>query len=337
MGMANFARKHATTIVVSMMTALVTASVAPAIAHGNVHAATAHNSDKVDGFHAVKSKSSKTKRRGKLVATSPTTGLLPNNIIKKAPDANKLDGFDSLDFLKTTDPIDADTLDGVDSTGYALASHVHDASDITTGTLDDTQVGNSITVDAGGIANDGTGSGLDADLLDGKTAADFVNQAGTGIILVQGDVSNWKHTVGAGTLTSSPGFAQTTFTSTSFVGNANMFLVPDLPLAAYGKRLRMVGVEFCYDASVTHIIDLITYHRTSNPSGTPTPSNQVLDVNDHSDEACRFYSLTDPGLFSDSTVGVSIDSAWTDDVAVLRLGRVTFMLEPTATDATPLS
>jgi hypothetical protein len=41
----------------------------------------AQNSDKVDGKHAVSSSASVSQRRGKLVATSGTTGLLPSNIV----------------------------------------------------------------------------------------------------------------------------------------------------------------------------------------------------------------------------------------------------------------
>ena len=52
----------------------------------------AQNSDKVDGKHAVGAGASTAARKGKLVATSPTTGRLPNNIIAKAPDAAKLGG-----------------------------------------------------------------------------------------------------------------------------------------------------------------------------------------------------------------------------------------------------
>jgi hypothetical protein len=58
----------------------------------------ARNADKVDGKHAVKSSAPIPKRKGKLVATSTATGRLPNNIIKKAPDAGKLDGIDSSAF-----------------------------------------------------------------------------------------------------------------------------------------------------------------------------------------------------------------------------------------------
>jgi hypothetical protein len=52
----------------------------------------AENSDKVDGKHAVGSSSTIAARKGKLVATSRKTGRLPNNIIKKAPDAARLGG-----------------------------------------------------------------------------------------------------------------------------------------------------------------------------------------------------------------------------------------------------
>ena len=53
------------------------------------------NADTVDGRDAVGVNASIDARKGKLVATSPSTGLLPNNIISKAPNADRLDGLDS--------------------------------------------------------------------------------------------------------------------------------------------------------------------------------------------------------------------------------------------------
>jgi hypothetical protein len=94
-----FLRDNVKIVVIAMVTAMVTAG-APAVAHGVQHALFAHNADKVDGKHAVGSGASVNSRKGKLVATSPTTGRLPNNIIAKAADANKLDGADSTAFLK---------------------------------------------------------------------------------------------------------------------------------------------------------------------------------------------------------------------------------------------
>jgi hypothetical protein len=90
--------------VVAMVTAAVIAG-APALAHGVQHALFAHNADKVDGKHAVKSGAGLGKRAKKLVATN-AAGYLPNNIIQKA--------------------VDSQLIDGLDSTAFAPATHDHD-------------------------------------------------------------------------------------------------------------------------------------------------------------------------------------------------------------------
>ena len=53
------------------------------------------NSDKVDGRHAVGAGAGTAQRKGKLVAANDRTGRLPNDIIRKAPDPDLLDGRDS--------------------------------------------------------------------------------------------------------------------------------------------------------------------------------------------------------------------------------------------------
>ncbi len=72
---------------------------------------------------------------------------------------------------------DADTLDGMDSTAFAAASHTHDGGDIVSGTVGEPYVDSLIARDdeivPTVLANDGAGSGLDADLLDGKHASAF--------------------------------------------------------------------------------------------------------------------------------------------------------------------
>jgi hypothetical protein len=85
-----FSRENTKLVVVAAV-CLTTALVAPATAA--VYDAV--NADKVDGKHAVGAGSTVSQRKGKLVATSGKTGRLPNNIIAKAPNADKLDGVDS--------------------------------------------------------------------------------------------------------------------------------------------------------------------------------------------------------------------------------------------------
>lgn len=80
----------------------------------------ADNSDKVDGKHAVGSNASTDNRKGKLVATNKVTGRLPNNIIRKAPDAQLLDGRDSNDFLSLSAPAGRLVGEGLVNSGGAL-------------------------------------------------------------------------------------------------------------------------------------------------------------------------------------------------------------------------
>jgi len=92
-------RKHAAAIVVAMVTAAVTAA-APAVAGKIV------NADTLSGRSGVGCGASVANRINHYVATCATgdrAGFLPNNIIRKAPDADKLDGLDSTSFIPFVD------------------------------------------------------------------------------------------------------------------------------------------------------------------------------------------------------------------------------------------
>ena len=73
--------------------------------------------------------------------------------------------------------VDADLLDGMESSSFATSAHTHAASAITSGTLDDARIPASVARDSEIISSilaaDGAGSLLDADLLDGKQADQF--------------------------------------------------------------------------------------------------------------------------------------------------------------------
>jgi hypothetical protein len=74
---------------------------------------------------------------------------------------------------------DAALLDGMDASAFATAMHAHSGDDITSGTVGESRVAAALARDAEvfGIvtAADGATSGLDADLLDGQTSADFAD------------------------------------------------------------------------------------------------------------------------------------------------------------------
>jgi ribose 5-phosphate isomerase RpiB len=77
----------------------------------------------------------------------------------------------------TGSTLDADLFDGLNSTAFASASHSHSGDDITSGTVGEARIAAQLARDneVVGIvtANDGTGSGLDADLLDGMNSTAF--------------------------------------------------------------------------------------------------------------------------------------------------------------------
>jgi hypothetical protein len=117
--MLSFIKRHGTTMLVAMVTAAVTAS-APVIA------ATVTNADKVDGFDAVGCKAKPDVRGGKLVAVCPN-GYLPSDLLKKAADADLLDGLDASAFYRSGQMVqDSAKLSGympswLVRTGYAVS------------------------------------------------------------------------------------------------------------------------------------------------------------------------------------------------------------------------
>jgi hypothetical protein len=96
-------RENAKLVIIAVFCLVVGLS-APAVSATVQHALYADKAGKVDGRDAVGAGASTAQRSGKLVATSATTGRLPNNIIAKALDAAKLGGFTGAQLRTVTVP-----------------------------------------------------------------------------------------------------------------------------------------------------------------------------------------------------------------------------------------
>ena len=100
--------------------------------------------------------------------------------------------------------LDADLLDGLNSTAFATSVHAHSGADITSGTVAEPRIDAAIARDSeivpAVLAADGTGSTLDADLLDGQDSTAFAasahNHAGENI--TSGTVATVRLDVGTG-------------------------------------------------------------------------------------------------------------------------------------------
>jgi hypothetical protein len=78
---------------------------------------------------------------------------------------------------KVVTNLNADKVDGRESSSFANVAHAHAGEEITSGTVAEPRIDAALARDAEVMntvrANDGPGSGLDADTVDGKHAADF--------------------------------------------------------------------------------------------------------------------------------------------------------------------
>jgi hypothetical protein len=100
-------RRHLATVVAVLAVAAIAATQvlaqdakpAPATGDDVVGTAAVGNADTVDGRHAVGARASIAARAGRLVATN-RAGYLPDDIIVKARDADRLDGIDSRAFAR---------------------------------------------------------------------------------------------------------------------------------------------------------------------------------------------------------------------------------------------
>ncbi len=93
--------------------------------------------------------------------------------------ADQLDGKSEVDFLAINGKAaDSDELDGKDSSEFAGSAHTHSGADITSGTVAEARIDGAIARDNEIMptvtANDGSGSGLDADKLDGEDLEDVL-------------------------------------------------------------------------------------------------------------------------------------------------------------------
>lgn len=121
--------------------------------------------------------------------------------------------------------LDADLLDGQHASAFATAAHTHSGADITSGIVSETRIDAAIARDSEVFsivtANDGPGSGLDADLLDGQHSSAFA------LTTHNHDAAYWKRTGNAGTV---PG--------TDFLGTTD-----NQPLQLHVNGMRALRIE----------------------------------------------------------------------------------------------
>jgi hypothetical protein len=166
-----------------------------------------------------------------------------------------------------------------------------------------------------------------ANTLDGLDSTQFSRSEG--LILLSSPWTNWV-TSNETTITRTYLSDLVRFGSTNpggFAGGEFFHLAPDVPVALFGKRLRLLGAELCAEGGDGSVF-LRVYSHVADPGGGIT--NSVSSTNLH---GCNVYGLPNPvPLGENQSVGLTIMPA--AGVTRLDVGRTTFIFDGTQVNAT---
>ncbi len=121
-------------------------------------------------------------------------------------------------------------------------------------------------------------------------------------------------------------------------GTVTFELFPELPTSLYGKRVRLTGLELCYNANnaaVTLSEVTLTAWATTAADGANGQS-VVRDTTDRDESTCRSYAATPRILGTNGFAELELDVDW-NGTGSFRIQRTTFFFRPTSTPAGPLS
>lgn len=111
-------------------------------------------------------------------------------------------------------------------------------------------------------------------------------------------------------------------------GEVTVAAAPDLPTVQNGRRLRLVRVELCYDATATGVTFsefLLRVDRNTSGITATNPVGGAADSTERHDQTCRSYEV-DHVLRGDDMASAAITLSMTNS-ATFWIGRMTFVLE----------
>ena len=221
-------------------------------------------------------------------------------VVVREPACKKREtALDLSQFVAASKAPDSEMLDGIDSTGFLQAG----------------------------------GKAADADTLDGIDAASFLQS--DGLILVTASHKEWVAQTGS-IVSINHSRNVTAFGAPGAAADQFIGVGPALPSALYGRRVELVGVEVCYTASATAVIDTayLTVYDNSTPGFPTGPAVVFSDATNRTDDVCRVYNLPTPfALTGEEFVEFSLSVDY-GAAATFYIGRTTFIMNATTLPAT---
>lgn len=224
-------------------------------------------------------------------ATGPTGSVDTSNFYDKTTSDDRF-------LLATGKAVDADRLDGLDSSAFLAAG----------------------------------AKAADAETVDGIDGAAIAKR---GIVQVVLDARGWEPFSSGDPLTYTR-FNESFRMSRSGTGSNLVVMPAVLPNAVNGERLRLVSVRYCYTASVNVPLALFQVNMISHTSGgTGSSIGFSSDTTDRTDAACRTLAVSSPAELN-GTVAPAILAQFDWNVANenVSLGAVTLNLAATTSAAT---
>lgn len=175
---------------------------------------------------------------------------------------------------------------------------------------------------------------VDSQNLGGHPASSYVLNSGLTLFTV--GTSEWQPGANPPAGLDVDRYSGVLYATTTGAALSTFFNVsPTVPTSVYGKAFQLEGVELCYDASATAVLNdvFLGVHRDgAGPNDNPYLVMQQ-DATDRTDRMCRVYNLPTPHvLTTDDWVQLAISVNYTA-AATFQIGRTTFILRPTATAA----
>jgi hypothetical protein len=121
-------------------------------------------------------------------------------------------------------------------------------------------------------------------------------------------------------------------------GETFISIQPSVPTVLYGNRMQLVGVDFCYNATASTYLAQVLLETFTSTTGGGSYTLGYSDVTQHTDSACRYYTLPAPlALTKYDGVNFWIKIHWSVAGMDFGITRTTFVLAPTDTMAAPFT
>ncbi|MBL8062646.1 MAG: S-layer homology domain-containing protein [Anaerolineales bacterium] len=173
----------------------------------------------------------------------------------------------------------------------------------------------------------------DNSLTEAKNYTD--SSLSSGNILISAGFGNW-HPFNSTDPLSYTYFSSQTQVTRSSIGSSFLSINPDIPTVLYGKSLKFMGVEFCFDTFASTSLNYVEINTYSHTTGSLGRNLRFSDPTTRTGNECRLYTLSSPiVLTADAGVNLFIQVNWTAAASQFAIGRTTFIFEPTTTIAAP--